>query len=275
MQLYAFNKSQQLCSANEAASQRDYFCTECHQVVRVRKGPKRTFHFYHLTQANHCILSRKSLVHIAIQEYFFKNLPEGEVFLEMAFPEIKRIADVVWVTNKLIFEIQCSFIEDSELLARNQDYRSLGYDVIWILHDKKYNKRRLSSAEAALQNSTHYYSNMNSLGKGFFYDQWSVINKALRQYPIDRTMVTFEEPLAVDHHVIDDASLFLKERLNWKWHFKGDLFYRFSKSPLERSLGQRPASPPTANRFKNFFFLIKTIYLQLLAYGLKKWTLKL
>lgn len=273
MQIFAFNEKHQLCSAQEAIGQRDYVCIECNSIVRVRKGAKKIAHFYHLSQANHCFLSRKSLVHIAAQEYFLKHLPEGEAFLEVPFPDIKRIADVVWVNKKLIFEIQCSFIDEVELLARNQDYLSVGYDVIWVLHDKRYNKRRLSSAEVALKDFPHYYTNINSLGKGLFYDQWSVVNKAVRQYHIGSVPINFNEPLTMEGFPFDDYPSLLKERQSWKWYFQGDLFYRFSKLSPEALLNSKTSTQLTG-KYWRLFQWIKTAYLRALHYGLKKWVQK-
>ena len=50
-----------------------------------------------------------------------------------------------------MFEIQCSPITAREIEERNSDYQSLGYQVIWILHDSLYNKGRLTAAEYFLQ----------------------------------------------------------------------------------------------------------------------------
>ena len=85
--------------------------------------------------------------HLAIQKVLSKSLPGSR--LEHRFPSIGRVADVVYFPKKIIFEVQCSPISLKEVQKRNRDYLSLGFTVIWILHDRHYNKKTLSLAERA------------------------------------------------------------------------------------------------------------------------------
>ncbi len=107
--------------------------------------------------------------HQAIQKAIKTALPQ--VILEKSFPEIHRIADVVYPPKKIIYEIQYSPISLKEVQKRNRDYAALGYTVIWILHDHHFNKKNLSSAELYLRKNLSYYTSITAFGHGFFYDQ--------------------------------------------------------------------------------------------------------
>ena len=50
------------------------------------------------------------------------------------------------------------------------DYESLGYDVIWILDDKKFNKRYLNKAEVIMRSRGGQYVSL-SKHRCMFYDQ--------------------------------------------------------------------------------------------------------
>ncbi|MEM8728221.1 MAG: competence protein CoiA family protein, partial [Chlamydiota bacterium] len=80
--------------------------------------------------------------HQAVQRAIGTALPQ--VILEKSFPEIHRIADVVYPPKKIIYEIQYSPITLKEVQQRNRDYATLGYTVIWILHDRHFNRKILS-----------------------------------------------------------------------------------------------------------------------------------
>ncbi|MEI8365518.1 MAG: competence protein CoiA family protein [Parachlamydiaceae bacterium] len=210
MQLCALDLDQQLVFAGKAAKQHDYACVECRQTVRLRHGMHRQPHFYHVKPNGHCHLHAKGMPHLMLQ-YFLKNtLPDGEVEMECRFPAIGRIADVVWHTKHLVYEIQCSPISPEEVTARNADYGSLGYQVVWIFHQDRYNHHRLSAAEHILCDSTHYFTDMNALGEGQVYDQLSIVERGVRIHRLS--------PLPVDL----TSPFFLKEDKN-KENFDGFL----------------------------------------------------
>lgn len=158
MQLFAFNTRNQLVSANHAQKQNDYSCIECGSIVRLRGGLHRQKHFYHLKPDRLCRQSQKSLVHIQVQKSLQEILPRGECFLERRFPGIKRIADVVWEPRKIVFEVQCSGITAEEIASRNRDYFGVGYKVVWILHEKRFNKWKVSASERFLREHPHYFT---------------------------------------------------------------------------------------------------------------------
>lgn len=222
MQLHALNEKRELVVARNAESKKNYTCLECEHIVRTRKGHFRKAHFYHINPVTKCSQQGKSLTHLAVQEYLYELLPPGEVVLEKRFPSINRIADVAWIERKIVFEIQCSPIDADEIIARNKDYQSIGFEPIWILHDKRYNKWRHCLAEKVLTSKPHYFTNMNQHGKGFIYDQFEVIQNGLRKVRLEPLPVNLSMPFSVSlsHSVALQEA---RRRLSWKWAFEGDL----------------------------------------------------
>jgi hypothetical protein len=106
---------------------------------------------------------------------------QGSV-IEYRFPSIRRIADVVFFPKKIIFEVQCSPISIENIQKRNRDYSSLGFTVIWILHDRIYNKKIATPAELYLRQNLSYYTSMTPFGHGFFYDQLDFFKGVTRIY---------------------------------------------------------------------------------------------
>lgn len=224
--LFAMNKEGNLISAREAQKSEAYTCLECQTTLRVRGGFYKKPHFYHTTYNRKCRLSGKSLIHIQVQNYIKSILPEKECVIEHPFQEIGRIADTAWHTQKVIFEVQCSPISVEEVEARNRDYASIGYQVVWILHDKRYHRRRETAIEHYLKNHPHYYTNINSNGEGVIYDTLRVcdqynVRSVLGPYPVDlsrlETCPQLQNTLAIP----------LKMRIKqWPFCFNGDLLSR-------------------------------------------------
>lgn len=248
MQLYALDSQEQLTHARQALRQTDYYCLECQQIVRLRGGPQRQRHFYHLDPTPLCRQHQKGAVHLQLQSFFLQQLPLGDCVLEYSFPSIRRIADVAWLSQKIIFEIQCSPIASHEILARNRDYQQAGWQVVWILHDQRYNQMRLSAAEMALHSSPHFFTNMDRFGEGIIYDQFEIREggirlKRLPPLPID---IRYKKQKAFGNQPI--PSIFLKKRAqSWNTSFAGDLLDLFLETPhsdyfcqvleIEKSLG--------------------------------------
>lgn len=190
MQLYALDDDLSLIFVGSADRKKDYVCLECQSIVRVRGGMHRQNHFYHIHVDRECRQNGKGMEHIQMQSFIYNLLPKNDCELEKRFQEIGRIADVVWRSEKIIFEIQCSPISADEVRERNQAYQSLGYSVVWILHDKQFNGRRMSAAEHYLESASHYFTNMNKMGQGIVYDQFDVVHQGIRVFkspcfPID------------------------------------------------------------------------------------------
>jgi competence protein CoiA len=225
MQLYAFDENQRLVLSRQAIKQRDYFCIECQQVVRVRGGYHRQAHYYHTSPVQSCHLSKKSMAHLQVQNYLQSIFPDGECLLEHPFPAINRIADVVWTAQKMVFEVQCSPISRDEILARNRDYTSQGFQVVWILHDNRYNQWRVSAAEITLKNSPFYFTNIDADGKGIIYDQYDSINKGLRKKLLGPLAVAMHERHSLNADYQSEIGNLLPGHQQWPFCFSGDLLH--------------------------------------------------
>ena len=179
MQVYAFDKNQNRVFVEAAEQASDYSCLECGQTVRKRGGLHKQLHFYHLHPETSCRLNGKSPEHIAIQRYL-KNLLGDACEEEVAFPHIGRIADIVWFSKNLIFEVQCSPITANEVRERMEDYKKAGFQVLWILHEAEFYKKRVSASTLWLQNHPHYFAESDFLSKPEIYDFCPVILRQKR-----------------------------------------------------------------------------------------------
>lgn len=168
MQIYALEKNR-LIAAPYAERKKDYLCPECRGEVRVKGGDIRQSHFFHLKSTKSCKLSQKGLIHLRIQK-FICYLFDEEAEMEKTFPTIGRIADVACPISKKIYEIQYSPITLEEAKQRCEDYESLGYTIIWILHDHTFKQEKIGAAERYLRTKTCYYTDMDEEGKGHIYD---------------------------------------------------------------------------------------------------------
>ncbi len=262
MQLYALDHDNKLISATHAAKQRDYYCLECSALVRLRGGAHRKNHFYHLYPTRACFLNAKSMTHLQIQAFLQRVLPEGECFLEKPFPNIKRIADACWMPKKLIFEIQCSAITAEEVEQRNRDYQSAGFQVVWILHDQRYNRTRMTGAERFLQSQPHYFTNFNAEGQGIIYDQLSYSQKNRRSILSTPFAVDLAAPKTLLGTPKAKIPHMIKQRIDqWRCHFAGDLVDLFHQNDLhiqasfEKALALEKEEAPTwRKRSKNLFW---------------------
>jgi len=167
MALFA-NDDGKTVDAWEALAGKRYQCLECTAFLKVRKTKSRFPHFYHLKAAPSCRLYSKSKEHFRIQLEIQKQIPAAA--LEKQFPAIRRIADVAWEEKRVVFEIQCSAISEEEARAREEEYRSVGYEVVWVLDDRMFNKRRVRPAEAFLRGRSCYFVR----GESWFYDQLEI-----------------------------------------------------------------------------------------------------
>jgi competence protein CoiA len=155
--------------AKEAQLKRDYVCPHCQKKLRLKRGQRRVWHFFHLSK-NDCIEKGRSLAHLAIQSYLKEIFLDAE--LEKPFLMVGRICDVCIESKKLIFEVQCSSISQKEVDQRTTDYQKLGYQVIWIFHQKLFKKLNAPFPM--------YLTDMNERQEGSFYDfferQWFLID---------------------------------------------------------------------------------------------------
>lgn len=201
----------------------NYICFECKSQVRLRGGLQRQKHFYHVDPNRSCKLGGKSLLHLQVQCYLQSLLPQGDCLLEHRFPRINRIADVVWLSKKLIFEVQVSSITAEEVLSRNHDYSQMGYQVIWVLHDKRFNQFQVTAAEHVLQDSPHYYTNMDIKGRGGFYDQLQWVVRGVRKRRERHLWVDLSKPQRVARPIYRVPGIVDNRLKKWSLSFSGDL----------------------------------------------------
>jgi hypothetical protein len=187
MQLYALDQDEMPTVAMRASKGLDYTCLECGDKVRLRGGSKRQAHFYHVSPNGLCRSSGKTKAHLDAQNYLLSILPGAE--MECRFKEIGRIADIAWHPEKIIYEIQCSPITAEEVAQRNSSYQSIGYQVIWIFHDLRYNQDNVTAAEYVLRSLPHYFMDLTKGEEPEIYDQLAVISRGWRQKRFDRLLV--------------------------------------------------------------------------------------
>lgn len=227
MQLCALDENNALVFAQKAKKQHEYICMECGYSVRVRQGIHRQPHYYHTQPNRECRQHGKGMAHLLLQYALKAWLPEGEAQLECRFESIGRIADVAWPAKQLIYEIQYSPITASEVQARNRDYASLGYQVIWIFSDERYNNRSLTPAENIVSDSPHYFTNMNIHGEGVIYDEFSLTDKGVRILRLPKLIIDPANPeftnKEIDSSFYDQIPQQIKNRISqWRCYFKGD-----------------------------------------------------
>lgn len=279
MQLFAKDDKGNIFEAPKALKQTDYFCLECGGIVRLRSGDFRQLHFYHLTRSPECRQSGKSLTHLQIQLRLRSLLPKGDVELEKRFPNIARIADVVWPSQNLVFEIQCSPIKAAEVENRNRDYLNENCRVVWILHDQQFNQNRVTAAEKWLKGSPHYYTNINQHGDGLIYDQWQWLLKGRCMAKSPRTAVSISHPIQKSTLAQSPLlpPLFNKRFQAWHLFFEGDLIHTLStgNDPLltayfEKEYGKDIIEKPKQNWLWSILAGFKKVYRALFQLLLEK-----
>ncbi len=277
MQVYAFNKNQNRVFVEAAEQASDYSCLECGQTVRKRGGLHKQLHFYHLHPETSCRLNGKSAEHIAIQRYL-KNLLGETCEEEVAFPHIGRIADIVWFSKNLIFEVQCSPITADEVRARIADYEKAGFQVIWILHEAEFCKKRVSASTLWLQNHTHYFAENDFLSTPAIYDFCPVILRQKRlgsflKRPIDLSQIQKRKRVKT----VASLPTYMHKRVElWNYFVSGDLLEAIENNELhifdeanqfEASFSgnkTQEKSSLTEKLLQPFFRLFKSIYYYLI-----------
>lgn len=265
MQLFALDGGGTIF-ADGAVRGKNYLCPECSSPVRLRGGPHRQSHFYHLAAHSQCRQHKKTLEHIKAQLYLHALLPGSR--LENRFPEMGRIADVYWEKEKIVYEIQCSPISLEEARNRCEDYRRLGIKLVWVLHEKRFNKKKLSAAENYLRTTPCYFTDIGRSGKGTVYDQFEICKRAKRLFKGPPLKVALDRPMAVGEMPSDlpQAIGKVKER---PVYFQGDLVDRYLASPSEsmKNWEEKFYTPPKKRGFslKKFYTIMLRFFLERLS----------
>lgn len=173
MALYAV-EDDDLIYAGHAKPGKVYWCLDCFGPVKRRRGKHWFYHFYHVQAASKCRLYSKTEDHLLAQLQLQKSFPPGILQIERPFIKVNRVADLLWENEKIVFEIQCSPLTEKEAEMRIRDYRSSGYEVVWLLDDKRYNKRALRPAEEYLRRHSAYYVSIKQGLLSEYYDQFEV-----------------------------------------------------------------------------------------------------
>lgn len=216
MQLYALDKST-LVLASHAVRDRSYLCPECHGFVRIRGGGRRQIHFYHARRPASCRQHGKSLAHLQIQLHLKSLIPS--LTLEKRFES--RIADAHWAEKKIVFEVQCSPITLQEAKTRCEDYLKLGFTPVWILHDRRFNRYKLTPAEEYLRcQTTTFYTDGRTI-----YDQFDVCQDFRRIFRGPKILVNPAKPQKKSIKPLFSRC--------WPLSFHGDLFHRINPEQLE------------------------------------------
>lgn len=234
MQLFAYDTSKMVQAASRAERGKDYLCLECNGLVRVRGGVHRRPHFYHLAPSHACRQNGKSMTHLQVQ-CALQEAIGSSCKLEVPFPQIARIADVVWPEKQLIFEVQCSPISADEVLSRNKDYASAGFQVIWVLHRQRFGKKRVSAAEQALESHPHYFTTINAEGEGGIFDWFQEIRHGKRVFRSDPLEVQLNRPVSIPEALPSYAPFLLPRfrQKHWSICFEGDLVWRYCEGLVD------------------------------------------
>jgi len=186
-----------------------------------------------------------------------KKMPEIE--LEKPFHSILRIADLCWERHKIVFEIQCSPISIKEAYERKRDYALEGYELIWLLDDKRYNKKILRPSEGFLRGQACYFFSSTT---GLVYDQFELV--------VERSRLLKGPPLPID--LLTPTPIFIppgfqilqqqKSRLA-KYIFQGDLLFRSltNSSYLDKLIAYEETMGTSYRDHKKKFFWFKKIFL--------------
>ena len=100
--------------------------------------------------------------------------------MEQPLPAINRISDLLWEKEKIAFEIQCSAISEAEASARCREYKTAGYQIVWVLDDRLFNKRQLRPAEEFLRTRPCYFASFKRSTPSLFYDQFEIFHRSRR-----------------------------------------------------------------------------------------------
>ncbi len=228
MQIFALDENRPI-QALGAMKGKNYICPECGELVRLKAGKRRVTHFFHPKRNPKCLLAQKGLIHLRLQRFIQYLFDDEGAEIEKAFPSIGRIADVACIKSKRIYEIQYSPMTLEEAKARCNDYESIGFQVIWILHDATYNRRKMRPVEQFLLSKNCYYANMDTEGNGMIYDQLSLYGKR----PINLRKC----------HCLPDHGwpnpLFTRGQ-NWSYYHEGDFFDLALRGQFPKQSTKRP-----------------------------------
>lgn len=161
--------------------------------------------------------------------------------MEQRMPSIGRIADLVWEEKRLVFEVQCSPMSLAEAKKRTSDYALIGYDVIWLLDNRRFGRRRQTKSERWLRaNGAKYFVLSNSIF--YLYDSLDSFVGPLRVHSSYLGSIDIKNPYLRIHTHVDTVPRKLHKRWYQTRHlFPGDLLDTFAKGALPYLPKTKPA----------------------------------
>ncbi len=283
MALYASEQDIPI-SAWDAEKKGVYKCLQCFGPVKARKGRNRLPHFYHLAPSPSCRLYSKSEDHLLLQLQIQKDFPHGEILMEKPLLKINRVADLLWEKKKIAFEIQCSLLSLPEAEWRTKEYKTAGYEIVWILDDRIFNKKKLRPAETFLRDRLSFFASFHRYSRSDVYDQFEFFLQGKRikkgkKIPIDLTKIHPTPPTEWPNELPRQIG---KRIAHSVWYFERDLIHRtllskrgFFKSSLQNWVALETLSEQKRTQAKTFFHrFIWDLYIAALEGLLKKLALK-
>jgi competence CoiA-like predicted nuclease len=212
-----------------------------------------------------------------VQLQLQKSFPLNALQMERPFPLISRIADLCWEKEKIVFEIQCSPLNESEAKARMRDYQSQGYAVVWLLDDKRYNKRLLRPSEDFLRHHSAYYVSIRQGFQSEYYDQFEVFHEGKRVKKGKRLRLDLQKIRRLPN-VFFREDLFPQQicHLNSKIYFLKDRLHHALSYPLAMQNWRAHEilliqTKKTSRSFKSWFRIYITLpYLDFLQKMIRK-----
>ncbi|EHI68547.1 CoiA-like protein [Streptococcus ictaluri 707-05] len=132
-----------------------FFCPACHSPLRLKNGHFKRPHFAHVT-LKHCSVygENESAQHLSLKASLYHNLSQTQkVVIEQYIPSLNQVADLL-VNDCLALEVQLSSMSFLALAKRTKSYQEQGYQVRWLLGEKLWLKKRLTT----LQKQFLYFS---------------------------------------------------------------------------------------------------------------------
>ncbi|MBT2215439.1 competence protein CoiA [Virgibacillus dakarensis] len=145
---------------SELKTNGQFYCPSCQEKVVIKAGSKMIPHFAHRAKVN-CPSHEggEGAYHEKGKLMLYKWLKQQKlnVQLEEYLSEIKQRPDLlVTIDNKKIaVEYQCTRISLKEIRKRNEGYRQLGIQPIWIIGANRF--KRLSRYQIKLDNFLHHF----------------------------------------------------------------------------------------------------------------------
>lgn len=167
------DKNKLISTLENIPSDRQFYCPVCRSSVRLKSGKIMRPHFAHISlQSCHWFHEKESREHLELKAELFKSLSrKSDVSIEYFIPELNQIADLM-VDEKLAIEVQCSSLSYERLKERTQAYQKYDYHVVWLLGQKLWLKKCMTS----LQKQFLYYSK----NMGFYLWELDLENRLVR-----------------------------------------------------------------------------------------------